>query len=66
MSVNSTVKKLMLSPEKLMRFYMYKSPLKSLKIPMKPIIFCILKITIKRSYYEQTEIDGIEVIYVVD
>ena len=32
---------------------------------------CILKITIKKilitgKYYEQTEIDGIEVIYVVD
>jgi len=49
MSVNSTAKKLMLSLEKLMRFYMYKSPLKSLKILTKQIIFCILKITIKRS-----------------
>ena len=42
-------KKLILSPEKPMKFYMYKSPLKSLKIPTKQIIFCILKITIKKS-----------------
>ena len=71
MSVNSTVKKLILSPEKPMKFYMYKSPLKSLKNTHETDNLLHIKdnykkILITGNITNKTEIDGIEVIYVVD
>ena len=54
-----------------MKFYMYKSLLKSLKILTKTDNLLHIKdnykkILITGKYYEQKEIEGIEVVYVVD